>query len=78
MPPAITMERCPPSAGMGARDQWNTQQILAHYSDEAFRVWFNNPSRFLAGKRPRDVFDSDPEVVVAHAQYMYEAEFFAG
>ena len=54
------------------------RQILAHDSDEAFRVWFNNPSRVLAGKRPRDVFDSDPEVVVAHAQYMYEAEFFAG
>ena len=31
------------------------RQIVAYYRDEAFRVWFNNPSRFLAGKRPRDI-----------------------
>jgi hypothetical protein len=54
------------------------RQILAHYSDKSFVIWFNNPSSFLDGKRPRDVLDSDPERVVAQAQYMYDAEFFAG
>ena len=54
------------------------RQILAHYSDEYFVVWFNRPSSFLDGRRPCDILDSDPERVVAQAQYLYDAEFFAG
>lgn len=59
------LDCCPRSAWNGARHQRGIVPVIA---------W----NTHLAGKRPRDVFDSDPEVVVAHAQYMYEAEFFAG
>lgn len=52
----------------------SARDILRTWSDEQFNAWWNNRSSFLGARRPRDILQSEPELVVAGAKYQYEWE----
>jgi hypothetical protein len=52
--------------------------VLAHYDGERLAAWFESPSGFLKGQRPRELLASQPERVLAAAADAVEAEQVAG
>lgn len=53
-------------------------KVLDTYGGERLAAWFESTSSFLGGKRPREVFATDPKWVVDAAQDAVEVEQFAG
>jgi hypothetical protein len=53
-------------------------QVLAHYDGERLAAWFESPSGYLGGQRPRELLASQPEQVLAAARDAVEAEQVAG
>lgn len=47
-------------------------QALAGYSGDALASWFESPSNYLGGNRPREVLSISPDLVVAAARNKIE------
>ena len=52
--------------------------VLAHYDGERLAAWFESPSGFLNGQRPRELLASQPGRVLAAASDAVDAEQVAG
>jgi len=48
--------------------------VLAGYDPELLAAWFDSTSRFLGGKRPREVLAAEPAWVLAAARHMIEVQ----
>ncbi len=48
--------------------------VLAGYDSELLAAWFDSTSRFLGGKRPREVMAMDPAKVLASARHQIEVQ----
>lgn len=49
-------------------------RVLAGYDPELLAGWFDSTSRFLGGKRPRELLATEPEKVLAAARNMIEVQ----
>jgi hypothetical protein len=48
--------------------------VLTGYGPELLAGWFDSTSRFLGGKRPRELLANDPSRVLAAARHMIEVQ----
>ena len=48
--------------------------VLAGYDPELLAGWFDSTSRFLGGKRPRELVANEPAKALAAARYMIEVQ----
>ena len=48
--------------------------VLAGYDPEQLAGWFDSSSRFLGGKRPRELVANEPAKALAAARYMIEVQ----
>lgn len=53
-------------------------KVLGHYDGERLAAWFESPSGYLDGRRPRELLASQPGQVLAAARDAVEAEQVAG
>lgn len=48
--------------------------VLKEYSSEHVASWFESTSKFLGGRRPREIVAKDPQRVLAAARYAIDTE----
>ncbi len=48
--------------------------VLAGYAPDLLAAWFDSTSRFLGGKRPRELVATEPAKVLACARHMIEVQ----
>lgn len=52
----------------------NILAVLAGYDPDLLAAWFDSTSRFLGGKRPRELVTTEPAKVLASARNMIEVQ----